>query len=249
MLVPIPRASREHRRPARSPLGSGARTYTLRVVTPAAKSGKPAAHAASRAFAEAFVPESDQVALARRAAREMGLTPASTGTVAMLTFLARSVHARAVVEIGTGAGVSGLALLAGMASDGVLTSIDPENEHQVAARQVFNAAAVPSRRVRLIAGSALTVLPKLSDAGYDLVSVDGDPLEYVEYVAQALRLLRPGGVLVLHHALWDNLVADADNEDDEPTIIREALEAIAAIDEFTAVLLPVGDGLLAAIKG
>ena len=115
-------------------------------MTPAAKSGKPAAHAASRAFAEAFVPESDQVALARRAAREMGLTPASTGTVAMLTFLARSVHARAVVEIGTGAGVSGLALLAGVASAGVLTSIDPENEHQVAARQVFNAAAVPSRR-------------------------------------------------------------------------------------------------------
>ena len=68
-------------------------------------------------------------------------------------------------------------------------------------------------------------------------------------MAQALRLLRPGGVLVLHHALWDNLVAAADNQDDEPTIIREALEAIAAIDEFTAVLLPVGDGLLAAIKG
>lgn len=212
---------------------------------PPAKSG---AHAASWAYAEAFVPESDHASLARRAGRELGVESASPGVAGVLTFLARAVNARNVVEIGTGAGVSGLALLAGMQPDGVLTSIDLENEHQVAARQVFGNAGVAPRRARLIAGAALNVLPKLSDGAYDLVYVDGDPLEYVEYVAQALRLLRHGGVLVLHHALWRGLVADERNDDDETLIIREALDAVAGIDEFTRILLPVGDGLLAAVK-
>ena len=144
--------------------------------------------------------------LARAASRQLALTPASQGVTSALTFFARLISARAVVEIGTGAGVSGLALLRGMASDGILTSIDLETEHQVAARQIFAAEGVPPRRARLIAGSALNVLPKLTDGAYDIVYVDGDPLEYVEYVAQAQRLLRRGGLLVLHHALWQGLV-------------------------------------------
>ena len=129
---------------------------------------------------------------------------------------------------------------------GILTSIDTEPEHQAAAREAFNAAGYPTRRARLIAGAALQVLPKLSDGAYDLVLVDGDPLEYVEYVEQGLRLLRPGGLLVLNHALADGRVADERNEDDEVVIIREALTAVSDSDELAPVLLPVGDGLLVA---
>jgi len=60
---------------------------------------------------------------------------------------------------------------------------------------------------------------------------------------------RSGGVLVLHHALWKGQVADDANEDDETLIIRESLQAVQGMDEFTATLLPVGDGLLVAVKG
>lgn len=186
--------------------------------------------------------------LARAASRQLAIGAASQGVTSALTFLATLLQARAVVEIGTGAGVSGLALIRGMAPDGILTSIDLAHENQVAARQVFAAEGVPTRRVRLISGAALTVLPKLSDGAYDLVMVDGDPLEYVEYVAQAQRLLRDGGVLVLHHALWKGQIADELNEDDETVIIREALQAVQDMEEFTATLLPVGDGLLVAVK-
>jgi len=56
-------------------------------------------------------------------------------------------------------------------------------------------------------------------------------------------------VLVLHHALWKGQVADDANEDDETLIIRESLQAVQGMDEFTATLLPVGDGLLVAVKG
>lgn len=218
-------------------------------MTPASRTAKTATPSPSWAFSEAFIADDDTMRLARAASRQLGLGAASQGVTSTLTLLASLLQAKAVVEIGTGAGVSGLALIRGMASDGILTSIDLENEHQVAARQIFAAEGVPNRRVRLIAGSALTVLPKLSDGAYDLVVVDGDPLEFVEYVAQSQRLLRSGGVLVLHHALWKGQVADESNEDDETLIIRESLQAVQDMDEFTASLLPVGDGLLVAVKG
>ena len=219
-------------------------------MTPASRSAAKATSTPSPswAFSESFIADDDTIRLARAASRQLALGSASQGVTSTLTFLAKLVHARAVVEIGTGAGVSGLALIRGMAPDGILTSIDLENEHQVAARQIFAAEGIPTRRVRLIAGSALTVLPKLSDGAYDLVVVDGDPLEFVEYVAQAQRLLRSGGVLVLHHALWKGLIADEANEDDETLIIRESLQAVQEMDDFTATLLPVGDGLLVAVK-
>lgn len=211
---------------------------------------KPAAPAASAslAYAEAFVPESDTAREARAASRGLGLQPVSPGTAGALTFVAGLIKARAVVEVGTGAGVSGLALLQGMAPDGVLTSIDNEPQHQAAARAVFTSAGVAARRARLIAGEALQVLPKLSDGAYDLVLLDADPIEYVEYVEAALRLLRPGGLLAVHRALAGGRVPDAGNTDDDTVIIREALAAVSESDELTPVLLPLGEGLLLAYR-
>lgn len=211
-------------------------------------SGSDAPQAASWAFTETFVPESPAAEVARRAANDLGVSAVSQGAGAALTFLTKVLNARAVVEIGTGAGVSSLALFAGMAADGILTSIDLEAEHQNSARRTIMSTGIKPQRLRTIAGAALGVLPKLSDGAYDLVLIDGDPLEYAEYVEESLRLLRHGGVLVLHHALWHGKTADEENADDEPVILREALQAIAETEELTSVLLPVGDGLLVAVK-
>lgn len=216
-----------------------------RVNAPAKTPATPQ-QSASTAYAEAFVPEADAARSARAASQQMGQTAISQGTAAAITFLATLIEAKAVVEVGTGTGVSGLALLEGMTPDGILTSIDTEPEHQASARKTFAAAGIPTRRARLIAGAALQVMPKLSDGAYDVVLLDADPLEYVEYVEQALRLLRPGGLLMLHHALAGGRVADPANEDDEVVIIREALAAVADSEELTPLLLPVGDGLLVA---
>lgn len=207
-----------------------------------------AARASAQAFAEDYTPEHPAAADTRTAAATLGLETVSPGAAAALSFLTAAVQAGAVVEIGTGAGTSGLALFQGMAPGGILTSIDIEPEHQASARKAFAEAGIPTQRFRLIAGAALTVLPRLSDGAYDLVFIDGDIIEYVEYVAQALRLLRPGGVLVLNHAFAGDAVADSDNEDDETVIIREALAAITEIEDLRPVLLPLGDGLLAAVK-
>lgn len=204
--------------------------------------------ARSWGWAEDYVPLSDPLNAARQEAAALGLTPPSGGTLAALTFIAKAINAKHVVEVGTGSGATGVALFQGMADDGVITSIDAESDRQASARRLFTTAGVSSNRIRLIAGSALDVLPKLRDGAYDLVHVDGDKLEYPEYVAQALRLLRHGGVMVLNEVLWGGAVADPDNEDDEAVILREALQAVSDTDELTASLLPVGDGLLVAVK-
>ena len=203
---------------------------------------------ASWEFAEDFAPLDDAIRRSRQAAAGMGLEAPSGGTVSALRLIARMVQAHAVVEIGSGAGTTGLALFEGMDTAGVLTSIDTEPERQAAARQSFAAAGLKPQRFRLISGAPLDVLPKLRDGAYDLVLVNGDKLEYVEYLAQSLRLLRHGGVVVMNDALWHNLVADESNDDDETLIIREALQSVQETEEFTAALLPVGNGLLVAVK-
>ncbi|MGD8215570.1 O-methyltransferase [Aestuariimicrobium sp. Y1814] len=199
-------------------------------------------------YAEDYVLPSDNVAASRRAAAGLGIDALPSGTASTLRMLAAALGARQVVEVGTGSGTSGLALFEGMEPKGVLTSIDPESDRQASARSAFLDAGIPTSRFRLIAGIPLEVLPRLSDGGYDLVFINGDKLEYVEYVAQALRLLRHGGMLVLNDALWRNAVADPDNEDDEAVILREALGSVLDTEEFTPALLPVGQGLLVAVK-
>lgn len=201
---------------------------------------------ASWTYAEDFVAEDEILAAARSRAEEVGVSPIGSGTGAALRFLASVLDARAVVEIGTGTGVSGAALLGGMATGGVLTSIDVEAEHQRVARETFTALGYDHTRARLIAGRALEVLPRLSDAAYDMVVVDGDKAEYPAVLAQAKRLLRDGGMVVLDNVLWGGRVVDPAERDAETAALRETIAAVKADDEWTPSLLSVGDGLLVA---
>lgn len=156
--------------------------------------------------------------------------------------------ARAVVEVGTGCGVSGLWLLRGMAPGGVLTTVDVEPEHQRLARLAFADAGIAGNRTRLISGRALDVLPRLTDGGYDLVFCDAVKTEYADYLDEALRLLHPGGVVVFDNALWHDRVADPAARDADTVAIRELGKAVRADERLIPVLLPLGDGLLAAVK-
>jgi predicted O-methyltransferase YrrM len=103
-------------------------------------------------------------------------------------------------------------------------------------------------RTRLIPGRALDVLPRLTDAAYDLVLLDADTVEYGAYLDQALRLLRRGGVLAVDNALWRDRVADPAQRDPVTTSIRELGKAIRDHDGLMPTMLPCGDGLLLAVK-
>jgi predicted O-methyltransferase YrrM len=218
------------------------------VTAPARTSPKTAPKPGTWAFAEDFVVEPEPAAAARDDAAPLGVASVSRGAASTLTFLARAVQAKAVVEIGTGGGVSGLALFAGMRPDGILTSVDVEPGNQQTARRAFLSVGIPTQRFRLISGAALNVLPRLSDGAYDLVLVDGDPVEYPEYVEQGVRLLRHGGVIAVDHALLGDRIADPGQNDEETESVRAALELIRDNEDLVPALLPVGDGLLVAVK-
>lgn len=199
----------------------------------------------SLAYVEDFAREDDHLSAARQRAHEVGVTPIGAAAGAALSFLAGAVGARAVVEIGTGTGVSGLWLLRGMLPDGVLTSVDLEAENQRHAREAFAEAGHKPQRFRLIAGSGLDVMPRMTDSGYDLVFLDAELVEYLDYLDQAMRLVRPGGVVVFNHALGNDKVADPAQRDPETTAIRHVLDQVSREDDLRGMLLPVGDGLLA----
>ncbi|MGA9345769.1 MAG: O-methyltransferase [Nocardioidaceae bacterium] len=203
---------------------------------------------ASWAYSEQFIAEDDVLTNARSRAAEVDAVPIGAGGGAALRFVSALLDARNVVEIGTGCGVSGVWMMRGMRSDGVLTSVDLEAEHQRMAKDAFREAGIASQRVRLIPGAALEVLPRLTDEHYDLVFCDGDKQEYPQYLEQAVRLLRRGGVVAFDNSLWHDRVADPAVRDAETTAIRETLRQVTEHEDLLAVLLPVGDGLLLAQK-
>jgi predicted O-methyltransferase YrrM len=202
---------------------------------------------ATRGYVESYLAEDAVLVAARGRARELGCLSIGPAGGAALRFLASVLDARAVVEIGTGAGVSGLYLLRGMRRDGVLTTVDAEPEHSRAARLTFTEAGIPGFRARLINGAALQVLPRLTDGGYDLVVCAAVRRDHGAYLAEALRLLRPGGVVCFDNALWQDRVPDQSARDPITVAFRDLAKTVRDHDELTPVLLPVGDGLLAAV--
>lgn len=199
-------------------------------------------------FAEAYATEDAVTHTARLLADEVGVPAVSPAVGAALCLLAAVADARAVVEIGTGTGVSGLWLLRGMRPDGVLTSIDAEPECQRAARRILREAGHPPGRTRLITGSAAEVLPRLADGAYDLVFVDAHPTDAERYVDAAARLLRPGGVLAVHGVLAGGRIADPAARDPATVALRELTRTVRESAAWLSALFGDGDGLLTAVR-
>ncbi|VAZ85169.1 Putative O-methyltransferase [Mycobacterium persicum] len=200
------------------------------------------------AHAEGSISEDAILTSARERAMDIGAGAVSPAVGALLSLLAKLSGGKAVAEVGTGAGVSGLWLLSGMSSDGVLTTIDIEPEHLRLAKQAFHEAGIGPSRTRLIGGRAQEVLTRLADEAYDLVFVDADPVDQPDYVVEGVRLLRPGGVIVVHRAALGGRAGDPAARDAEVTAVREAARLIAEDERLTPALVPLGDGVLAAVR-
>ena len=198
-------------------------------------------------FAEEFVVEDDDLVQARAHSHELGIDAVTPAMGAQLAVLAAATVATNIIEIGTGAGVSGLWMFAG-APQATLTSIDIEADHQQYARKSFLDAGIPANHVRLIAGRARDVLPRMNEDAYDIVLVDADPHSVIEYVEHGLRLVRVGGIVVVAHALWRGHVADPAYRDDVVAGYRSLLRELSATDAVISALSPVGDGLLQLTK-
>lgn len=194
-----------------------------------------------------MIVESGVIARARQQSLELGVEPVPPSVGAQAAVVVAATAAENIVEIGTGAGVSGLWLLIG-GSGAHLTSIDVEADHQQHARGFFTEAGIPANRVRLITGLALDVLPRMNENSYDIVFVDADPQSVIEYVEHGLRLVRPGGTVLVARALWHGRVADPAARDEIATGFRALITETARSGAVISALSPAGDGLLQLTK-
>ncbi len=198
---------------------------------------------ANQRFAAEATVEPDEIARARAHALELGAMPISPGVGAQCAVIAAASRALNIVEIGTGAGVSGLWLLHG-APKATLTTIDNEPEHLGAARQAFAEARIPAARARFITGRASEVLPRMNEASYDIVLVDADPEGVIEYVEHGLRLVRPGGTVLVPRVLAGGAVADPVRRDAVTSAYRSLIQETQGSPAVIGALNTVAEGLL-----
>ncbi|MDO5671616.1 MAG: O-methyltransferase [Actinomycetaceae bacterium] len=204
--------------------------------------------ALSWSYTEDYLREDPVLEAARLRASELGCVCVSPGAGSVLRLLAASLGANAVLELGTGVGVSGLWALSGMGPTGVLTTIDIEAEFHKVAKSAFAQAGVAPARTRIITGRALDVLPRMAPNAYDMAIVDTEACEAQSYVEHLERILRPGGLAVFLHALWFDHVADPARREPDTVAMRELVKSFRDNDNWMPTLLPSADGILVALK-
>lgn len=198
---------------------------------------------AIRRFLDESTVEPEHIMRARTHALEVGAAPISAPVGAQIAVIAAATGARNIVEIGTGAGVSGLWLLHG-APRATLTTIDSEPEHLSVARRSFAEAKIGTARARVIAGRAADVLPRMNEASYDIVLVDADPEGVLEYVEHGLRLVRAGGTVLVPRVLAGGAVADPVRRDPTTRAYRSLIQETRDSPAVREALSISGEGLL-----
>lgn len=157
----------------------------------------------------------------------------------LLHVLARLCGARRILEIGTLGGYSTIWMARALPPDGHLISIEVDPAHAEVARANVARAGVRDR-VSVRVGRALDVLPELESDGlapFDMVFIDADKPPYADYLRWALRLSRPGTLIVADNVIRSGEVLDAGNSDASVAGVRRFDEALAAEPRVSAILL------------
>ena len=160
--------------------------------------------------------------------------------------LLRAVGATNVLELGSLAGYSGVWLARALPPDGRLTTVEKDPRRAALARRAFAEAGL-ERRVQLLEGAALEILPTLTP-GFDAVFVDADKEPLAQYFEWCVRLLRPRGLLLCDNAFFHGAVIDATDHSPATEGVR-AFNRLAATDpRVTSAVVPIRDGLVVGVK-
>ncbi len=166
-----------------------------------------------------------------------------------LEITARAMNARRALEIGAAIGYSVIHLARAMPPDGLVITIEP-NEEMIRLTESYSSRAGLGERVRIERGYALEVMPRLLET-FDLIYIDAVKEEYAAYLDHALRLLRNGGVIIADNVLWGGQVA-GEIRSPEQTASTQALREFNQIfvrhPQLRSEILSVGDGLAYGVK-
>ena len=163
-----------------------------------------------------------------------------------MQMLVRLCGARRAIEVGVFTGYSSLAVMLAMPDDARLLALDVSEEYTDVARRHWQAAGVADRVELVLAPARDTLDARLAqgEAGqHDFAFIDADKTGYLAYYERLLKLLRPGGLILVDNTLWDGEVANPDNREAETEALRAFNDALHRDPRIDLALLPVGDGL------
>ena len=162
----------------------------------------------------------------------------------VLSMLSQMIRPKRILELGAFTGYSALCLAEGLSEDGVLVSLEHNDELEDMLRR--NLALSPlGEKIELVIGDAIEWLSSQpADECYDLVFIDADKREYSTYLDLVLPLVRPGGWILADNTLWDGHIIEPEYDKDKQTIALRAFNDKVAQDErLDKVILPLRDGL------
>jgi len=160
----------------------------------------------------------------------------------MLKMLVEMIRPTRILEIGTYTGYSALSMAAGLKEGCIIDTYEINDEMEYFTRPRLEQSPWADK-VRMHIGDVLEDL-KDSAQKYDLIFIDGNKRQYVEYYELSLRLLNPGGYIIADNTLWDGHVTDSAYDKDAQTIgIREFNDLVAKDTRVEKVILPLRDGL------
>lgn len=199
-------------------------------------------------IASLFARDDAVLADLREAADREGLPPiaVSAATGRLLQVLLTSINAERVLEVGTLGGYSAIWMARALPPAGRLISIEI-NEHHAAFARRYVARAGLDDQVEIRVGRALDLLPAFDGERFDLVFLDADKEPLPTYLTWAIRLVRPGGLIVADNALWGGRVFDAAVDDDGTRGVREFNQRLSSDPRVRGTIVPVGDGVAIAV--
>ncbi|MCK5171175.1 MAG: O-methyltransferase [Bacteroidales bacterium] len=161
----------------------------------------------------------------------------------ILEMISKMINPKKILELGTYTGYSAICLTKGLQENGILRTIEVNDELEDIIRKYFTKAQIENK-VKLHFGDARKIIPEIKEQ-FDLVFIDADKREYLEYYNIVFDFVKPGGFILADNVLWGGKVIDLEPPDDEYTKgIFEFNEFIKNDDRIEKVILPLRDGLM-----
>jgi caffeoyl-CoA O-methyltransferase len=164
-----------------------------------------------------------------------------------MSILLRVAGAREVIEVGTLGGYSAIAMARALPADGRVRTIELSDMHADFAEDAVENSDVAGR-VEVHRGAGADVLPMFADDSADAAFIDADKEGYVTYVTECLRIVRPGGLIMVDNAFAFGELLDSSSTDASVLAVRAFNEHMAALEEVDAIIVPIGDGVWVGVR-